>query len=102
MQTILKENLPLIFSLFKENKVVKAYAFGSAVSNNFNSESDFDFLISFDESLSPIQKGENWFSIYYSLKKLLRRDVDLLREEDIKNPYLLKSINNNKELIYGE
>ncbi len=102
MQTTLKENLPLIFSLFKEKKVVKAYAFGSAISNNFNSESDFDFLISFDKSLSPLQKGENWFAVYYSLKMILKRDVDLLREEDIKNPYLLKSINNNKELIYGE
>lgn len=102
MEAALKEKLPFIYSLFKENKVVRAYAFGSALSKDFNVKSDFDFLISFDKSLSPLQKGENWFSLYYSLKKILKRDIDLIREEDLTNPYLLKSIDNNKELIYGE
>ena len=101
MQITLKENLPQIVSLFKKNRIAQAYTFGSSNSDAFTANSDFDFLISFDKSLSPIQKGENWFSLYYSLKKILKRDIDLVREEDIKNPYLLESINENRELIYG-
>jgi uncharacterized protein len=101
MEILLKNKMPDIITLFKNNKVQQAYAFGSAISTNFNDNSDFDFLISFNKDLSPIQKGENWFTLYYGLKEILHRDIDLLREEDIKNPYLLKSINANKQLIYG-
>lgn len=101
MQIILKEKLPLILNVFKKNKVAKAYTFGSSNTDAFTATSDFDFLISFDNSLTPLQKGENWFILYYALKEILMRDVDLVREEDIKNPYLLQSINKSRELIYG-
>lgn len=101
MHILLQNKILEISTLFKNNKVEKAYAFGSAVTNDFNDESDFDFIVNFDNSLSPIEKGENWFNLYYNLKKLLKREIDLVREEDIKNPYLLKLINANKFLIYG-
>lgn len=101
MQNLLKNNLPQIIALFNKNEVVRAYSFGSVLSDNFNSNSDVDFLISFNENLSPVEKGENWFSLYYSLKELLHTEVDLVREEDIKNPYLLSTINASKLLIHG-
>jgi uncharacterized protein len=101
MNILLENNIPDIITLFKNNKVDKGYAFGSALTSDFNSASDFDFIIHFNNTLSPIEKGENWFNIYYGLKKILGRDIDLVREEDIKNPYLLNSINANKQLIYG-
>ncbi len=81
--------------------MAKAYTFGSVLTGSFDNNSDIDFLISFQENLSPVEKDENWFSLYHSLKKLLNRDVDLVKEEDIKNPYLLKTINARKQLIYG-
>ncbi len=101
MNILLQNNIKEIETLFKNNKVEKAYAFGSAMSTEFSDKSDIDFLINFNPSLSPIEKGENWFNLYHSLKLLLQREVDLVREEDIKNPFLLKSINKNKFLIYG-
>ena len=90
-----------MIDLFKKNKVARAYCFGSVLSNNFNSNSDVDFLISFSDELTPVEKGENWFTLYHSLKQLLNKEVDLIREEYIKNPYLLSTINNNKLLIHG-
>ena len=81
--------------------MAKAYTFGSVLIGSFDNNSDIDFLISFQENLSLVEKDENWFSLYHSLKKLLNRDVDLVKEEDIKNPYLLKTINARKQLIYG-
>ena len=101
MQGLLKNNLPQVIALFNKNKVVKAYTFGSILSDNFTSKSDIDFLISFNQNLTPVEKGENWFSLYYSLKELLNTEIDLVREEDIKNPYLLSTINASKLLIHG-
>jgi uncharacterized protein len=101
MQSLLKNNLPQIITLFNKNKVTRAYTFGSIVSDTFNAGSDIDFLISFSENLSPVEKGENWFSLYLSLKDLLNTEIDLIREEDIKNPYLLNTINASKLLIHG-
>jgi predicted nucleotidyltransferase len=36
-----------------------------------------------------------------NLRKLLGREIDLLEEQTLKNPILIRSINNSKELIYG-
>lgn len=36
-----------------------------------------------------------------NLKELFGREVDLLEEQTLKNPILIKSINKSKELIYG-
>ena len=35
------------------------------------------------------------------IKNLLHREIDLVEEQTLKNPYLISSIEENKELIYG-
>jgi uncharacterized protein len=101
MIPIIDNNIEALIAAFKKNDVEKVYAFGSVTSAHFTNTSDVDFLISFNKTLTPLQKGENWFSLYYSLKQILQRDIDLVREEDIKNPILLQTIDANKQLIYG-
>lgn len=54
----LQAQLPLVTKLFKENKIKSAYAFGSVVGDNFNSESDIDLLINFEDGLEPLETGE--------------------------------------------
>jgi hypothetical protein len=44
---------------------------------------------------------ENYFNLKFSLQNLLEREVDLIEEKAIKNPFMLKSLNEIKELIYG-
>jgi len=44
---------------------------------------------------------ENYMNFKESLKNLLGREVDLLEEQTLKNPILIKSINQSKELVYG-
>jgi hypothetical protein len=43
----------------------------------------------------------NFFDFKYSLEELFGRDVDLLEEQTIRNPYLKKSVDATKTLIYG-
>jgi predicted nucleotidyltransferase len=100
IQPILYNKLPEVKNLFKMNKVKRAYVFGSVCTDNFKYDSDIDFLISFEKNIDPIEYGENYFKILYALQELLNRDVDLVAEETITNPYLIKVINKTKTQIY--
>ncbi len=80
--------------------VDQLYLFGSALGLNFTSESDIDFLVKF----KPIDLAgyfENYMNLKQELELLFDRRIDLLEEQTLKNPVLIKSINKSKELIYG-
>ena len=97
----LQAQLPLIIRLFKEHRIKTAYAFGSVVSNEFNDDSDIDFLINFEDGIGPLEKGEMWWDLHDTLRDLFNREVDLLIETSLKNPYLIADINEKKQLIYA-
>ncbi len=100
IQQVIYDKLSEVRRLLKENKVKRAYLFGSVCSNNFKEQSDVDFLVSFNDNLDPIEYGENYFKLLYALQNLLKRDVDIVAEETLSNPYLINSINKTKVLLY--
>lgn len=76
--------------------VQRAYAFGSSIKGTIKENSDVDFIISFPEEMDFETYGNNYFALLYALQNLLNRDVDLVTEKTLKNPYLLQSINQHK------
>ncbi|MGC4129219.1 MAG: nucleotidyltransferase domain-containing protein [Bergeyella sp.] len=93
-----QEQLAEVFSRYK---VVRAYLFGSAVRNDFNENSDVDFLIHFDKNLKdPLEKGKLWWDLHDELRDLLGREIDLVTENSLKNPYFIQELNKTKFLIY--
>lgn len=80
--------------------VEKMYLFGSAVNSNFNDKSDIDLLVKF-KPIELAQYFDNYLNFKENLELLFGHDVDLLEEQTLKNPILIKSINKSKELIYG-
>jgi predicted nucleotidyltransferase len=56
--------------------VKRLYAFGSAVSGDFNENSDIDFLISFSDNLSPEEYSDNYFNLHYKLRELFNRSIE--------------------------
>ena len=52
--------------------------------------------LSFSEDLDYETYGNNYFNLLNDLKKLLKKDVDLIAEKTLKNPYLIESINEHK------
>ncbi len=76
------------------------YLFGSALTSDFNENSDFDFLVKF-KSIELSEYFDNYMNFKENLRKLLGREIDLLEEQTLKNPILIRSINKSKELIYG-
>jgi len=100
MNELLEAKLPEIRALFKKYHVKRAYAFGSVCTPTFNAMSDVDFLISFEDELDPLTMGENWWSIYYSLQGIINRNVDLITENSLRNPYFIKVMEKTKTPIY--
>ena len=93
--------LPIVSKLFKENKIKTAYAFGSVVSDEFNDTSDIDLLINFHEGSEPLEKGKIWWNLHDTLRQLFNREIDLVIEDSLKNPYFIEEINEKKQLIYA-
>jgi uncharacterized protein len=77
------------------------FAFGSVVTDKFSNKSDIDLLVDIN-STDPIDYAENYFELKFELEKLLNRQIDLLEERALQNPFLIKSIDNSKMKIYGD
>ena len=80
--------------LKEEDSVLFGYLFGSFANGNYSENSDIDIALylkkdSLDERLELI----------YRLSKSLRKDVDLLVLNDVKNIYLLDDVLQNGILI---
>jgi len=89
-----------ILALCKRHKVKSLYAFGSVLTDKFTPESDIDLIVDF-EPIDVLEYGDNYYNLKFSLENILKRNVDLLEEKAIKNPYFRKTLNQNKKLIYG-
>lgn len=101
MQPIIEQRKEELKNICEKLKVRRLYAFGSAVTvDKFRVDSDIDFLISFDESLSPEEYSENYFQLQYKLRELFEREIEVITERSLSNPYFIESINKNKVLIY--
>ncbi len=96
MNPLVSNNMGSIQTLLKQYGVVSAYLFGSAAGNKYTDKSDLDFLIKFNPDLDYETYANNYFDLMYALQDLLEREVDLVAEETIGNPYFEKSINQNK------
>lgn len=86
--------------LCKKHKVKRLYVFGSALTEKFNDKSDIDLIVDFD-SVDLNNYADNYFDLKFSLQSIFQRTIDLLEEKAIKNPYLKKSVNDQRQLVYG-
>jgi hypothetical protein len=98
--SIVDNHIASIKKLCEIHNVDKMYLFGSALNSNFNSESDIDFLVKF-KPFDLSYYFDNYLNFKENLESLFGRQVDLLEEQTLKNPILIKSINKSKELVYG-
>lgn len=97
---IVEKNIDILKKLCKKHSVSKLYVFGSVISNHFSNDSDIDFLVTFDK-VDLLEYADNYFEFKFSLEDLFKRDIDLLEEKAIKNPFFKKAIDNTKKIIYG-
>lgn len=101
MQSLLEKQKEELRNICIRLKIRRLYAYGSAVtSDRFRENSDIDFLISFEDTISPEEYSENYFKLQYKLRELFNREIDVITERSLSNPYFIESVNKNKVLIY--
>ena len=73
--------------------------FGSASTDDFDEDSDIDCLIEF------VEGGGNhfhrYFDLKYALEEIFGRNVDLVVDTAIKNPYFRQAVDRSRQLIYA-
>lgn len=99
MQPIIENNRSKIIEVSMQHHVKKLYAFGSVCTEQFNENSDIDFLVTFEDI--PVKGyAENYFNLEENLSKILNRQVDVVVESTLSNPYFIKVLNETKTSIY--
>lgn len=99
--SIVEKNLDTIRVLCNKHKVSTLFIFGSILTYKFKNSSDIDLLVDFAD-VDLYDYADNYFDLKYSLENLLKREIDLLEDKAIKNPFLRQSIDSSKQLIYGQ
>jgi predicted nucleotidyltransferase len=100
INVLIKEKYGDFINLCRQHKVDKIYAFGSSITDHFDPiKSDIDVMVDLDIK-DPIEYGETLLSLWDKLEIFFDRKVDLLTDDSINNPYLRKSIEASKKLIY--
>ncbi len=89
-----------IKELCKQNRVRSLYVFGSVLTDKFNDKSDIDLLVDIDSN-DPLIYADYYFNLKFALQELFKRPIDLLESKAMKNPYIMRNIDNSKFLIYG-
>lgn len=97
---IIDNNIDNLKRLCVIYNVEKMYLFGSSLNSSFNEKSDVDLLVKFKQ-IELSKYFDNYINFKEKLESLFGREVDLLEEQTLKNPILIKSIDNSKQLIYG-
>jgi predicted nucleotidyltransferase len=90
-----------ISRLCLQNKVKSLYVFGSVLTEKFSDDSDIDLVVDID-SEDPIEYADNYFNLKFSLQSLFHHPIDLLENKALKNPFLIKNINDTKSLVYAK
>jgi predicted nucleotidyltransferase len=100
MDKIVTDRIDELKRLCDIYNVKSMYVFGSVCTDKFNDKSDIDILITFD-NLSIDQYTDNYFDLHYKLQDLFGRNIDLLTDKSLSNPYFIKGIEQTKQLIYA-
>ena len=96
---VIERNIGQIIQLCKLHKVRELYLFGSVLTDKFNDESDIDFLVEF--SLVDIHEYfNNYMDFKEKLEALLKRPIDLIENQAVKNPIFRKVLDREKKLVY--
>lgn len=97
---VLLEHIEAIVQLCEKHQVDKLYLFGSAAKGDLMPLSDVDFLVKFRD-FNLKYYFENFLTLKQSLADILKRKIDLVEQQALKNPVLIRSIEKSKILVYG-
>lgn len=102
MHSIIENNLTELHEICKSFNVKRLYVFGSLGDDTFDiKSSDVDLIVELDEN-DPVEKGEKLMILWNEFEDLFGRNVDLLSNVNVRNPYLQQGIDSTKKIIYED
>jgi hypothetical protein len=88
-----------VVELCRTHGVERLEVFGSAVTEAFDDEtSDLDFVVRFADRSSGY--ADRYLDFAQALEDLFGRDVDLVTERSIQNPFFRRSVDDSRLVIY--
>ena len=101
MIDVIEQHRTELDNLCRRYRIRTLELFGSAADGTFDAaRSDLDFLVEF-LTLEPGQLFDFFFDLKDELQTLFRRRVDLVSPRAIRNPYMLKTINDSRQVVYA-
>ena len=98
---IISDNIGQIKNLCDQHSVRSLFAFGSVTNDRFKEDSDIDLVVDIDAA-DPLEYTDHYFELKFQLEQILQREIDLLEQKAIRNPFLKQEIDRTKILVYGE
>ncbi len=80
-------------------KIAEFSLFGSALREDFRSDSDVDILVSFEKDAD--WDLFDWVKMIEELKEIFGREVDLVEKGSLRNPFRRHYILNSQKVIYA-
>jgi uncharacterized protein len=101
MIDLIKNRRSELEALCRKYRVKQLELFGSAAAGTFDPMcSDVDFLVEF-LPLEPGQLFDFFFDLKDDLQVLFGRRVDLVLPRALRNPHLLKSVDQSRRVLYA-
>ena len=101
MTHVLEGHRQALADLCRKHRVRRLDVFGSAVREDFDEEaSDVDFLVEFDD-MPHADRTDAYLGFLTAVEALLGRRIDLVEVSAVRNPYLLRGIEESRELVYA-
>jgi predicted nucleotidyltransferase len=89
-----------IADLCRDFHVRRLEVFGSAATDDLREASDLDFLVAF-QRIESMTLADQYFGLLEALETLFGREIDLLTERALRNPYFIRSVEKTRRLLYA-
>ena len=101
MTHVLEGHRQALADLCRKHRVRRLDVFGSATRVDFDEEaSDVDLLVEFDD-MPHADRADAYLGFLTAVEALLGRPIDLVEVSAVRNPYLLRGIEESRELVYA-
>lgn len=98
--SVVAERAEEIRELCRRHGVKRLDLFGSAARDDFDpAASDLDFLVTFHTGVRKARAGD-YFDLHQDLEQLFGHSVDLVMDSAIDNPYIRKSVDEDRTPLY--
>jgi uncharacterized protein len=97
---LILQNIDDINKICLDHQVEQLFIFGSIKTEKFNEKSDVDLLIQFGPHIEPSEYFDNYMDFKEKIESVLKREVDIVENQSVRNPIFRKILDRDKILVY--